>query len=377
MTIINVAVLTDFYFFSWSFQDFIDILDGYKWRNGLYNITVKKLDWHDTIKDLKPEKFDVVIIPAADTFLIYLKSLFSPTAAYKWKNTLNHFVKKGGGVVAHCAGALLFCKLLNHPKTFSEILSNSERGKAFVLKTKLLWNISIPPFDQILSGNPGESAYVYYTGMNTTVSGEQTTGGIPIKVKINRKHPIFRDYKNNFCLVRWIGGPALIPEKNSDVLAYFPDKKVFNGYRIHRWRFTCWRRYIKTVLGENLKFLKKNKNPLDLPLRLVQTSWKQPCWEKTEEIIPLNIPNHPAMVAETYGRGRVVLSSFHSEKPVWDTSKTRLKEVDDNKGSLWDAIVYWKNLTKDKMKRETDWMVRREVAWASGKVPPEELPPIG
>jgi hypothetical protein len=378
--IINVAIVKDFYFFTWSYEKYINILNNYDWEvnDKKFEIRVKELGWNEIIKELKNEKFDVIIVPNGDTFLLYFKSIIFPFSTKKWKKQIREFIKNGGGAIAHCAGTILFCKLNKSSNSISEFLINKKRNKVPVSEVSLLWDVAIPPYNQLINaGNVGESAYVYYSGMNVS-DQKLMLGGFPLKMNIQKSHPIFRGFEGEKCSVRWVGGPALIPKGGADIIMSYPSDEEFNDYKIHRWLFNNWGELFGEFIKTSVDFLKNPKKDFaDGLLKLAQKGWKTSGWIKSKELISVELADYPAMTAEKYGKGRIILCASHPELPIWDTQKGRFKEVkDDGDKTLWNPVIYWENIDEEDLNPSTEWIVRREVAWASNKVLDYEMPPI-
>ncbi|NIA10241.1 MAG: hypothetical protein GWP10_11085, partial [Nitrospiraceae bacterium] len=196
-----------------------------------------------------------------------------------------------------------------------------------------------------LAGNPariGQSAYVWY---NLSIDGS----GVCQHCRVNTSHPIFKGYGHDTRIIRWVGGPALIPDGNNvAVLAWYPDENISGPHgnestSIHAWKY---------------KF--NPSEPLD-------------SWDMENDIIETHLAGRPAAVSCDYGNGRVVIFGNHPEHSVWAGGKI-IEDDTDNNHIFSKGLFQWED--KQRLPDSYNWwIVRRSAAWAAG-VPDDELPPI-
>lgn len=375
--VINVGILSEHVVYGGGYKAYERALN-YSWFvNGTqYKFNVNILGWYDVIKNLSNAEYDVIVAPYGAPLPLLVNSYLKPREANEWKNKIKSFIANGGGFIGHCGGTWLMCYLNSNFTTIDTILEkliNSPKVTLGLSNVTLHQDAAIPIFDQICGNKSmGEMAYEAYSG----IAGYP--GGFCLHMKVNKSHPIFRGYGKDTILIRYIGGPGLIPKKGVSILLTYPSKEEFDKYTIHEWEFggrrNLTRNIIKQVIKEFFNFPKSNVR--ECFYGLLNISWQTPDWKKTNKIVKMHIANMAAMTAENYGKGKIILCGAHPELYVWNISKGILNETDTCCDNIWDGFVKWDGLTPDDLIPANDWIVRREVAWAAG-LSEEELPPIG
>jgi hypothetical protein len=320
------------------------MLTGYTWRAGAgsYRFEVTWLsDIQITAGAL--DGFDVLVIPGIG------KEYRRPNAIGEpWKNAVRAFVENGGGYLGTCGGANMGAERL---------VSAAQRGHVRMTAWEWFMNASAlgiapvrayqdigDPAALSMAGQPGrigQSAYIWY---NLSLEGS----GLCQRCPVNRSHPIFAGYNGDSRIIRWVGGPALLPHGNVSVLARYPDENMSGpqgneSTMLHVWRFT-------SDVGQ----------PLDR-------------WDMEEQVFETHLAGKPAAVACRYGRGRVVLYGNHPEHPAWRGGRIIERDTAGDR-MLTDGLFGWtgrRELPED----YNWWIVRRSIAWTAG-LPEDVLPPV-
>ncbi len=420
INIIDVALFDDGLSVIWGNDYFENLLDnnkcGFEWQsnNSFYQFKVTRV-YDEDIFDGTIDDYDVIIFGAVDQYLkLGLWKRYQPLRFNRWVNNIAEFIEGGGGYIGHCGGANLICELENKPYTFIEKMI--DRSGFGIIDTKAYQNIVISPLDQLdprrSSEDIGAVAYVVYNGMNTDEES-QCEGGVPLDFVVkDSTHPILKGYKNDTLKIRWAGGPGLIPSSNADVILSYPTVEISESHPIHIWEFVGigrggylgkWLGIMKSMITsffDNIgprKELSLNNLPVlngiffnDEYLEeiytnaiinpkqeyklsiLVEGLWKASDWKKSDKIVQTNRKNMAAIVTETYGAGRIVISGPHPEDHIWDGGRiVEMEDTDNN--SLWIALNKWEGIQNKS--NDNCWFLRREVAWAAG-LNEEQLPPI-
>lgn len=334
---INVALLDALIPSFTSPENMEKALEGYSWqgKNATYRIKVTWINDMDICVG-RLKEFDVLIIPGIGK---EFWRFFDNRLLSVWKNEIRKFVYNGGGYFGTCGGANLASMGLvsaskrgwKHETMWEFFMNKSALGIAPV---KAYQDMADPFACTLIWKNPsrlGQSAYIWY---NLSIEGT----GVCQNCKINRQHPIFHGYDGDRRIIRWVGGPALIPEGNVTIVAWYPEENLSKNEstRIHAWRF----------VGEPFDF-----------------------WDMEEEIIETHLASKPAAISCYYGKGRVIIFGNHPEHPVWRGG--RIFERDTNKDRLFKGFFQWRDV-QPLPPLYNAWIVRRCVAWVA-KV---ELPPI-
>ena len=358
---------------------FLDALENYEWKVGktLYRIIVEVLSTEQLVKgELTIDKYDVFLYSAWQTNEYCFHTSFSrlPKNKIRVRNIVN-FIKDGGGYFGTCGAAMLAGRMQNRPKTlFEHIWNKSCFGiscQSFHFKN------AIPIFLPSFGLGPEAvdiSAYYYNTGT-----------GLCLDCPIFHDNPIFDDYLEDTRRIEWaIGRPLEIP-KNPDrevkILANYPSEEISDNesLRIHHWKYTGGiRGIIKAILlDKNSTEFCENLGPFNDALYFSSD------WERTDKIVKTNLSNKPFMTSEVYpneNKARIVLTTGHPENAVWWGGYLEEKEDNDN-NCLWDGLYQWKDIIPEEETIEDEvrynyWIISRSVAWASKKVPDNDLPPV-
>jgi len=341
---IKVAILDSFIPSFTSPPEMMDIIDGYKWRvNGReYHFQAEWISDMDICRG-KLRNYDVLIIPGIgkEFWRIGDKNLTI------WKREIRNFVAEGGGYFGTCGGANLAGRGIIPPSqrgwkqwTMWEWFMN--RAAIGIAPVKSYQDMADPFASTLIWKNPrrvGMSAYIWY---NLSIDGT----GICQRCTINTSHPIFEGYKGHTRIIRWVGGPALIPEGKVDIMARYPDENISgkNGNKsttIHAWKF--------------------------IPFTPPFTDF----WER-DEIIETHIAGMPAAISCNFGEGRVVIFGNHPEHPVWRGGIIYEKD-DTHNHMFFRGLFGWRG--REMLSPSYNWwIVRRSVAWVAGL--DENLPPI-
>ena len=321
-----------------------EILNKYSWEfDGIsYEFKTQWVtDFEIASGILRKENFDVLVIPG-------IGKEFRRPMDDKWKKEIRNFVTDGGGYFGTCGGANLASLGLINAKqrgwkkeTIWEYFMN--KSAIGIAPVKAYQDMGDPIACSIIYKNPsriGQSAYIWY---NLSIEG----CGVCQHCRINKNHPIFYGCENDTRIIRWVGGPALLPVGNVTILAWYPSQNIsgLNGNEstsIHAWRY----------VGQDFN------HPLDF-------------WDM-DDIIETHLAGKPAAIACNYGKGRVVIFGNHPEHPVWKGG--RIVEEDTNKNHmLLKGLFRWEDRKMMPFSYNW-WIVRRSVAWVAGI---ERLPPFG
>jgi len=340
--VIKVAILDSAIPGMASPEEMMKILDGYVWEgdNKTYEFRAEWITDFE-ISTGKLNEFDVLIIPGiAKGYTHFL----GESSLSKWKNEIKKFIYSGGGYFGTCGGANMAAMGLLSPEergwkqwTAWEWFMNKAALK--IAPVKAYQDMADPIACSIIWKNPfrlGQSAYIWY---NFSADG----AGVCQNCRVNRQHPVFNEYEKEERLIRWTGGPALIPVGNVSILVWYPDENV-SGVKgnestsIHAWKF-------KFDLA-NMDF-----------------------WDMEEELIETHLASKPAAIACSYGKGRVIIFGNHPEYSVWKDG--RIYEI-EGKNFRFLGLFHWRD--RQMLPPSYNWwIVRRSVAWVAGI---DELPPI-
>ena len=407
MRIIKIAIFDDRFLTNFATRNFECILDGYEWEvdGKRYLFRTKRIYDSDILMD-KLNKFDAMVVGATDDYLkIALWRKVCPERYQRWKTNLTNFIKNGGGYAGHCGGANLICKLANKPETFCE--KAIEESNLEIIETRVYQKMDIPLIGQLIDHPPDAlegAAYPIYDGFGPNSLG---MGGVPIDFVIEDKsHPIFRGYRCSTVKIFWGGGPGLIAGNDAKVILKYPndvDKiqplDVWEYVGTGRGEVGKWVGLVRSIIGEFvgredkrliLKLFRKfyhkrtlddflielymeteSKGKLEIIEKIMRGLYKAKDWVNLHRAFKIKRGGMAAMVEETHGDGRVIISAPHTEDRVWDGGVIR--SVDDVQGNcLWNGLMKWDNYG---IRYFNDWILRREVAWISG-LDENELPPI-
>ena len=343
--IIKIAILDSLIPSFTSPPEMEEILNGYSWscQNASYEFkTTFVTDLQISAGALRG--YDLLIIPGIG------KEFRRPidSGLSQWKNEVRDFVAGGGGYFGTCGGANIASQGLldapergwKHETAWEWFMNRSAIGIVPVVSYQDIGD----PIACSFAGNPariGQSAYIWY---NLSIEGS----GVCQHCRVNTSHPIFHGYGKDTRIIRWVGGPALIPEENVTVLAWYPRENISgpNGNestKLHVWAY--------------------NVNPAE-PFDL---------WDMKSKLIETHLAGKPAAVACNYGKGKVVIFGNHPEHHVWKGG--RIFEEDTGSNRMFSkGLFHWKD-RQPLPDSYNWWIVRRSAAWAAG-VPAGELPPI-
>jgi len=371
---------------------FLKFWDGYQWRvgNTTYKFTLHWVSDKDILcGKLTTENYDLFNIPAneGNQFKRSLPSLQNKI----WKRKIANFIKDGGGYIGYCGGSTIVMGTYGKRNTLlGRLLANCDLGISHVkrfyddLGYKPSFFESIPFLCQ-LSGKPeslGIIAYDYCGGRDP--NNESQWIGVPVDFDINRDNPIFDDLLEEKRRIYWCSGAAFtIPDEQKDnvtVLVRYPEKEISKNEstQIHAWKYTGG------IRGFITAFLKAKKEGYNSKDALSLSIFKATDWEMMiDKLIEFNRSNKPMMTMETYpneNHGRIVLTAGHPEICVWWGGHIEDAPDNDN-NNLFDGLYTWKNITPWNETVEDEqtynwWIVYRQAAWVSKKVPDNDLPPV-
>jgi len=367
---------------------FETILNGYQWTvgNNTYKFKIFTLNDKDIFKgDLTTENYDLLTMIAYDSDKEILKHFYPSIRNKIWKTKITDFVKAGGGYIGYCSPTLLTTKLEGNPKTLlTKIVDFIDLE---ISDVKLIFENGLPFLAQ-LSGKPemiGPLAYEYFhcKSLDRLPPGGSLCNIVPLDFVINSNNPIFDDFLEEKRRISWCAGPAFElpdePDHNITVLAYYPKEEISDNKstQIHAWKYIGG---IRSFLKGLLKSFGRNRNTFGfLPSTLLYVR----DWERTDKIIQTHFANKAFMTIETYpnkNQARIVLCGGHPEMGVFWGG--HIEEVDDTLvNNLHNGFYYWMDITPFDETHEDErtynwWIVRRHFAWASKKVPDNDLPPV-
>ncbi|MDH7517610.1 MAG: hypothetical protein QHH19_04630 [Candidatus Thermoplasmatota archaeon] len=392
---IRVAIFTDdtldenFYGPYGRTVHFLHALEDYSWKVGSITYCFKTtiLRTEDILKGrLTTNNFDVLLYPP-DSVNEYSTSYgrkMLPRNIMR-KNRMVNFVKAGGGFFGTCGGGLVAGDLKNKPITLLEKLyKNCCLG---ISKANVYFQNDLPVFGQLsIYGYKyaHSGGYITFSGWNLTDYDINYHVGVCLDVPILNDNAIFDDYCKDTCRIRWIGGPPYILPENSEnikVLAKFPAEEISDNEstRIHYWKYVGGLRGMAKamIFGKNEILWGETLNPFMKALIYAED------WKMMDDIVETNFSNKPFMITEIYdneNQARIVRCVGHPEDNVWWGG--HIEELDDTKNNnMFDGFHRWRDIIPENETVEdefsyTFWIVRRSVAWASKKVPDNDLPPI-
>jgi len=366
-------------------------LDNYQWTvgNKHYMFVVSEIYDKDIIRGkLNTNNFDMLLVPGGGVGdgESWVKGFYRLPKARIWKNQISSFIKDGGGYAGYCGGAALMAEVYGKPKNFCERQYQTSSLGVSCVKIDLS-DVS----SSFFRPGKGVASYVWFPQGQTdhkNVEGFSSgLGGVPLDLIINNNHPIFDDFLSETERVKWIGGAPLVlpddPDRDVEVISRFPEEEMSDNEstKIYEWKYTGSIRGLIRGLGEAFTLFKEKNEPLkNLP---ATAFFKASDWELTDNIVQTNFSDKPCMTAESYpneNKGRIVLCSPHPEYKVWWGG--HIEEMEDTEDNcLVDGFHKWVDVTpfnetvEDEL-HHTWWMIRRQVAWASQKVPDNDLPPI-
>jgi hypothetical protein len=286
---------------------------GYTYHLDPVVITRGDIMKRDTI--FTRENFDVLVIPGSGRPYV---DAFHP----KWKDRVREFVDQGGGFLGICGGANLASQGFQEKKGLNGILNHSVLGIA-----------------NVYVNNQQNEEWMYLWKANW----QQGLPPIDIYFTSNN-NPIFEDVQGNVRNIRYGGGPGMymapsVTEKQGLVipLALYAQEPMTIA-PLHYW---IW-----------------------------DHGWQ------IQKDITTDIKGQYAVVATSYGKGRIVLFGPHPEKKTFFGGYITEFPVRPNMGPFTWHIYNWDGGVSSS--REYNWwMIQRAAAWISQKVPTNHLPPAG
>lgn len=258
---INVAIFKAYSKFFHTGMTLIknEILGNYEWKNNetKYRFKTYYLGKWGIILLLKPDKFDVLIMPGANTYWALRKG--SPIFSPRWRNAIRNFVRNGGGYIGICGGSTIACQ--------GRKTSDSKAASiAKFLKISNTW-----------------ANQIYYRQDQYDIRNPNT-GGIPINVDIRKSgnpifDPFYFQHSSKARSIRYWGGPAFIIANGKDDL--------LGSVNI-----------LATYAEEPME-----KAPLH--------------WLASDLKVKTNMKGKAAIISTTYGNGRIVLFGNHPDASTW------------------------------------------------------------
>ncbi len=395
---IRVAILTDeeeneeFHSQHGRTRYFIYALKGYSWKveETTYRFVPTLLSNKRLLKgELTTDNYDV-LLPAPDS--IWEDAIFTGLRPLKNKIRIQKivdFIKAGGGYYGSCSAAFVAGDMKNKPDTFFERMWQNGCFKISSVNHEL--NCALPIVSHFMgkeAGSIGLQGYIEYSGWNTTNLSINYYSGACLDVNISHNNPIFKDFVGPSRRIRWVSGEKLIlPDDTDDritILAKYPSEEISDNksFRIHHWEYTggirgLFKAFIQAIRsGEEIYFLEN----LGILTEIVVFAED---WKCTDKIVETSHANTPFMVSEIYpneNNARIVLCSGHPEMNVWWGG--HIKEVEDNDhNNIYDGFHHWVDVTPENKTVQDEfsynyWIIKRSVAWASQKVPDDDLPPV-
>lgn len=391
---IRVAVFTDdalddnFYGPLGRTVHYLHALEDYSWRVGdktycFKTIIVRTEDIANGI--LTTDNFDVLLYPA-DSFNEYYTSYgmkLLPKNKIRMEEMVN-FVEAGGGYFGTCGGALVAGDLENKPMTAMEKLVKNCCLKISKANTLLERGTCIlGQFSKYGYKYTHEGGYIEFSGWNLTDYDINYHVGVCLDVPLLKDNPIFDDYCEDTCRIRWISGPPYIVPENSEnikIIARFPEEEISDNEstRIHYWKYVGGvRGMLKAMFfGEDEILWGSAITPFMKAFVYAED------WIMMDDIIETDFANKPFMIAEIYeneNQARIVRCAGHPEDNVWWGGHIEeLEDTDSN--NMFDGFHRWmdiipENETLGDEFKHTFWINRRSVAWTA-KIPDDDLPPV-
>lgn len=286
--------------------------NGYTYHLHPVLITRRDVMKRDTL--LTRDNFDVLVIPGSGR--PYIDAL-QP----QWKNHIRNFVDQGGGFLGICGGANIASRGFQEETGVNRILNHSVLGIA-----------------NIYVNNQQDEEWMYLWKANWQY------GLPPIHISfVVNKNTIFQDYKGSTRNIRYGGGPGMYPapeasQKHGSVipLAIYAEEPM-NVAPLHYW---AW-----------------------------EGGWQ------IRENVTTDIKGQYAIVATSYGKGRIVLFGPHPEKKTFFGGSITEFPVRPNMGPFTWHIYNWSGGASSTGDYNW-WMIQRAAAWISQKVPTSHLPTI-
>jgi len=396
---IRVAILTDeveneeFHSQHGRTRYFIYALRDYSWEvdDITYQFIPTLLSTKRLLKgELTLDNYDVLLPPPDPLFEKMFSTGFSRLPKNKLKiRKIQDFIKSGGGYYGSCAAASFAGDMINEPKTFYEKMwKNSCFG---ISSIKHVYHMAMPMFSQWLGYGieaTGVAGYIEYSGWNTSNYSTNYYNNACLDVNINKNNSIFDDYLEDTRKIRWGSGTKfIIPDDCSDrvtILASYPAEEISDNKstRVHYWEYADGIRGLTKALIKAILWKSEVHWFDDLGVFFSGFVLAED-WECTDKVIKTYHANSPFLMSEIYPNendARLVLCAGHPEMNVWWGG--HIKEVEDNDhNNIFDGFHHWVDIIPEDKTPEDEfsynyWIIRRGVAWASQKIPDNDLPPV-
>ena len=255
--------------------------------------------------------YDVLVIPGSGQ--PYIDAL-DPL----WKKMVKQFIEQGGGYIGICGGANI-----------------ASMGFKDDIGINNFLNQSVLEIVNVYVNNQQDEEWQYLWRANW----EQ--GGLPINVFLpQNNNPIFQELHNTNRSIRYWGGPGMYPAHKID----------------HR-------------LGDVIPLGAYSEEAMDVaPLHFWGWNLRQPY---QRENITTDIKDQYAIVASTYGLGRIVLFGPHPERATFFDGYIEEFPVRPHLAPFTWFIYNWISENQSSISYNW-WMLRRSVAW----IVQVSLPPI-
>lgn len=322
--------------------------------------------------NLSTNNFDLLIVPGGNVgdAQSVVKGFYRLPKTKQWKNNIAKFIKDGGGYCSHCGGTAMFTELSKKPETFFE--RQYDKSSIGVSCVKSFYkNVAFPIF------YPLQRLYPEKVGVSLAYFAHPC-----MDIQINKDHPIFNDFFGETRRINWYGGPALIvpenPDREVNLLSRYPEDLSENkSIQIHVWKYTGGFFGLIRGLVDLIKYSISNGHDWRYILSHLGVSFSYAKdWKKTDQILDLGFDNKPCTTAEIYpneNQGRIVLDCLHPEYPI--SFGGHIEEAEDTRNNCLRNLFDWVDIGPS-IWGYNNWIVRRQVAWASKKVPDNELPAI-
>ena len=383
---------------------FKKMLDNYEWKVGdtTYSFLVTLLSDKRLLSgELATENYDVLLYPPGTADANYLNTGLYRLPKNKLRvKLIKDFVENGGGYYGTCGGAGIACTSDESINREPMALFTLESDKLLHRFFSRMWLTSCMGLSCIK--NTGTEKwydtvglyFIYCSLRNVSVPLTYKPGmvfddidEVCLDLPVSKDHAIFDDFLEDTRRVRWASPPQFElpknPDRKIDVLLRYPFEEISDNVstQIHEWE------YIGGLKGL-IKAVKLGRNSIrDWIKNAGKTTWDALAhssdWRKTNQIVPTNFSNKPFMTSEIYpnsNQARIVLCAGHPEYRVWWGG--HIEEVEDtDHNTPFDGFYRWTNVTPEEETIEDEWtynwwIVIRSVAWASKKVPDNDLPII-
>lgn len=369
---------------------FVFAMKNYSWKvnDKTYSFKIDLLPSKELRSGkLTTENYDVLLYPPETahykTFTCFTRFKIKKLIE---KKVIAEFVEDGGGVFGTCGGSIILGGLENKPDTYIEKVSKNSMLHISPITTES--NLGLPLICELAGFNEerigSSGAYYWYSGWNASDYDLNYHTNVCLDVQINKNHPIFDDHIENTRRIRWVGGGPLVipenPDREIQVIATFPEEEMSENEstQIHYWTYTGGMAgIIKGLLNKKEHYYYTKFSPL-LSMYCFAGDW-----DKLDKVVETNFANKPFFTTEIYpneNKARIARCNGHPEDNVWWGGY--IEDVEDTDyNSQYEAFYKWKDITPEEETEEDEFafnycIIRRSVAWASQKVPDNDLPSV-